>query len=142
VIARGLKPASLGTVRLPAGAQCPSGVLAAREFQGQGSGGWWTSTSRVFSTRWTTTCLSPSVRREGDDGVIKLIRGYLNAGVMSGTGPVHRQGTPHKAAAVALLLSNILLDDLDKELEARGTLFAVTRTTATSTLPRSAAASG
>lgn len=59
-------------------------------------------------------------RRVKDARVTKLIRGFLNAGVMLGglvqpTGKGTPQGGP-----ISPLLSNILLDDLDKELEARG----------------------
>lgn len=58
-----------------------------------------------------------------DKPLLKLIRRYLQAGVMCG-GVVspNRQGTP-QGGPLSPLLSNILLDVLDKELESRGHRF-------------------
>ena len=62
-------------------------------------------------------------RRVGDQRLLRLIRRYLDAGVMSeGVIQVHEEGTP-QGGPVSPLLSNILLDDLDKELEGRGHRF-------------------
>ena len=62
-------------------------------------------------------------RRIEDKRVLRLIRRYLQAGVMIG-GIVSAQtaGTP-QGGPLSPLLSNILLDDLDKELERRGHRF-------------------
>lgn len=62
-------------------------------------------------------------RRVKDKRVLKLIRRYLEAGVMLG-GVVVRteEGTP-QGGPLSPLLANILLDDLDKELERRGHRF-------------------
>lgn len=62
-------------------------------------------------------------RRVKDKRVLKLIRRYLEAGVMLG-GVVVRteEGTP-QGGPLSPLLANILLDDLDKELEKRGHRF-------------------
>jgi group II intron reverse transcriptase/maturase len=62
-------------------------------------------------------------RRIEDKRVLKLIRAYLNAGVMAG-GVVVRteEGTP-QGGPLSPLLANILLDDLDKELTKRGLRF-------------------
>lgn len=62
-------------------------------------------------------------RRVTDKRVLKLIRGYLNAGVMS-DGALERtdEGTP-QGGPLSPLLANILLDDLDKELTKRGLRF-------------------
>lgn len=59
----------------------------------------------------------------GDKPLLKLIRRYLQAGVMEGgvVSPA-RQGTP-QGGPLSPLLSNILLDELDKELEDRGHRF-------------------
>ena len=59
-------------------------------------------------------------RKVKDQRVSKLIRAYLKAGVMVG-GLVSQtsKGTP-QGGPLSPLLSNILLDDLDKELERRG----------------------
>lgn len=55
-----------------------------------------------------------------DRTVLKLIRRYLQAGIMI-NGVVHEieEGTP-QGGPLSPLLSNILLDKLDKELESRG----------------------
>ena len=63
------------------------------------------------------------VRRVKDRRVIVLIYRYLRAGMMSGGVVSPRgQGTP-QGGPLSPLLSNILLDDLDKELERRGHRF-------------------
>jgi len=62
-------------------------------------------------------------RRIEDKGVLRLIRRYLEAGVMSGGIVSHRQeGTP-QGGPLSPLLSNILLDEFDRELERRGHRF-------------------
>ena len=54
---------------------------------------------------------------------MKLIRGYLNSGVMiNGVVVKTEEGTP-QGGPMSPLLSNIMLDDLDKELEKRGHKF-------------------
>jgi RNA-directed DNA polymerase len=62
-------------------------------------------------------------RKVKDPRVLKLIRACLKAGVMIGglTSPTTK-GTP-QGGPLSPLLSNILLDDLDKELERRGHRF-------------------
>lgn len=54
---------------------------------------------------------------------------------------VRRQGTP-QGGPLSPLLSNILLDDLDRELERRGHCFAAMPMTARSTCGRSRAGNG
>jgi RNA-directed DNA polymerase len=62
-------------------------------------------------------------RRVGDKRVLRLIRRYLQAGLMlGGLATARREGTP-QGGPLSPLLSNILLDDLDKELERRGHAF-------------------
>lgn len=62
-------------------------------------------------------------RRVGDKRVLKLIRRYLNAGAMSeGVKVTGDMGTP-QGSPLSPLLSNVMLDDLDKELEQRGHRF-------------------
>ncbi len=58
-----------------------------------------------------------------DKRVLKLIRAYLTSGVMI-NGVVNRteEGTP-QGGPLSPILSNIILDDLDKELERRGHKF-------------------
>jgi group II intron reverse transcriptase/maturase len=58
-----------------------------------------------------------------DKRVLKLIRAYLNSGVLvNGVVVETEEGTP-QGGPLSPLLSNILLDDLDKELEKRGHKF-------------------
>jgi RNA-directed DNA polymerase len=62
-------------------------------------------------------------RRIGDKRVLRLIRRYLQAGLMvGGVVSPRTEGTP-QGGPLSPLLSNILLDDLDKELEKRGHAF-------------------
>ena len=67
--------------------------------------------------------MSRVARRVKDKRVLLLIRRYLQAGTMEGglMSP-RREGTP-QGGPLSPLLSNIYLDDLDKELERRGHLF-------------------
>jgi group II intron reverse transcriptase/maturase len=58
-----------------------------------------------------------------DKRVLKLIRAYLESGVMvEGVVMETEEGTP-QGGPLSPLLANILLDDLDKELERRGHRF-------------------
>ena len=67
--------------------------------------------------------MSRVARRIQDKRVLKVIRRYLQAGMMSaGVVAVRTEGTP-QGGPLSPLLSNILLDDLDKELERRGHTF-------------------
>ncbi|NTW67759.1 MAG: group II intron reverse transcriptase/maturase [Nitrospirae bacterium] len=67
--------------------------------------------------------MSRVARRVKDKRILRLIRQFLTAGVMTG-GIVQasQEGTP-QGGPLSPLLSNILLDDLDKELERRGHRF-------------------
>jgi len=63
-------------------------------------------------------------KRIDDAGVIRLVRAYLNAGIMDGGVAVERHmGTP-QGGPLSPLLANVLLDEVDKALEARGYSFA------------------
>ncbi|MGN7179193.1 group II intron reverse transcriptase/maturase [Paenibacillus sp. FSL R5-0490] len=58
-----------------------------------------------------------------DKPTLKLIRRYLQAGIMeNGLVTVNREGTP-QGGPLSPLLSNIMLNELDKELEKRGHKF-------------------
>ncbi len=62
-------------------------------------------------------------RKVEDKRVLRLIRKFLQAGIMDGGLVSERtEGTP-QGGPLSPLLSNILLDDLDKELEKRGHKF-------------------
>jgi RNA-directed DNA polymerase len=62
-------------------------------------------------------------KRVADKRILKLIRAFLNAGVMEGglISPTE-EGTP-QGGPLSPLLSNLMLDVLDKELEKRGHRF-------------------
>ena len=62
-------------------------------------------------------------RKVADKRVLRLVRRYLQAGLMlDGIETQRTEGTP-QGGPLSPLLSNILLDDLDKELERRGHAF-------------------
>jgi group II intron reverse transcriptase/maturase len=62
-------------------------------------------------------------RRVDDARVLKLIRRFLEAGMMrAGVVEARTEGTP-QGGPLSPLLSNILLDDLDRELEGRELAF-------------------
>lgn len=67
--------------------------------------------------------MSRLARKIKDKRLLKIIRGFLEAGIMEGGVCVERhEGTP-QGGPLSPLLSNILLDELDKELEKRGHKF-------------------
>lgn len=67
--------------------------------------------------------MSRVARKVQDKRLLKLIRRYLEAGLMSdGVVSPRVEGTP-QGGPLSPLLSNVLLDDLDKELERRGHRF-------------------
>ena len=67
--------------------------------------------------------LSRVARRIQDKRLLKLIRRFLGAGMMlGGVVSSRKAGTP-QGGPLSPVLSNVLLDDLDKELERRGHAF-------------------
>jgi len=67
--------------------------------------------------------MSRVAKQISDKRVLILIRRYLQAGIMAGgLITASREGTP-QGGPLSPLLSNIVLDDLDKELERRGLSF-------------------
>ena len=67
--------------------------------------------------------MSTLAKRINDKPLLKLVRKYLQAGVMiNGVVSSTEEGTP-QGGPLSPLLSNIVLDELDKELEERGHKF-------------------
>ena len=62
-------------------------------------------------------------KRIGDKAVLRLIRRYLQAGIlMHGVSIERHEGTP-QGGPLSPLLANVLLDEVDRELERRGHRF-------------------
>ena len=80
--------------------------------------------AKFFDTVQHDVLMSRVARRVKDKRVLRLIGRYLRAGMMEGGLVSPRtEGTP-QGGPLSPLLSNILLDQLDKELERRGHRFA------------------
>lgn len=79
--------------------------------------------SKYFDTVNHDMLMSRIARKVDDKRVLKLIRAYLHAGIMA-DGVVRRsgEGTP-QGSPLSPLLSNIMLDDFDHHLQAKGTKF-------------------
>lgn len=63
-------------------------------------------------------------RRIDDAAVLRLIRAYLNAGIMDGGVLIERVKGMPQGGPLSPLLANVLLDEVDKVLEVRGYSFA------------------
>ncbi len=62
-------------------------------------------------------------KRVPDQGVLRLIRAYLNSGILDGGLVMQRhEGTP-QGGPLSPLLANVLLEEVDTELERRGHCF-------------------
>lgn len=78
---------------------------------------------RFFDTVDQDRLINIIMRTIKDGDVVSLIRKYLSAGVMDkGVTKATEKGTP-QGGNLSPLLSNIMLNELDKELEARGLKF-------------------
>lgn len=99
-------------------------VLQAREYMASGKR--WVvdlDIEKFFDRVNHDILMSRVARKIKDKRLLRLIRRYLQSGVMEGgvVSPT-REGTP-QGGPLSPLLSNVLLDELDKELERRGHSF-------------------
>jgi len=106
------------------GKSAQQAVEQARQFVAQGRRWVVDIDLEKFFDRVNHDILMDRVERKVKDGrITKLVRRYLEAGVMeNGLTKASTEGTP-QGGPLSPLLSNILLDDLDKELERRGSSF-------------------
>lgn len=107
-----------------AGRSAQQAVIAARDYVEEGRR--WVvdmDIEKFFDHVNHDILMARVARKIEDKRVLGLIRRYLQAGVMDGGLVSERtEGTP-QGGPLSPLLSNILLDDLDKELEKRGHKF-------------------
>jgi RNA-directed DNA polymerase len=112
---------SYGFIR---GRSAQQAVEKAREYVSQGNR--WVidmDLEKFFDNVNHDILMSRIARKVKDKRLLRLLRRYLQAGIMmGGLETVRTKGTP-QGSPLSPLLSNIMLDDLDKELEHRGHKF-------------------
>jgi group II intron reverse transcriptase/maturase len=106
------------------GKNAKQAVLKAQSYQNEGYS--WVvdiDLEKFFDRVNHDILMSRLARKVDDKRMLKLIRAYLNAGVMiNGVVLDSLEGTP-QGGNLSPLLANIMLDELDKELEKRGHTF-------------------
>jgi len=99
-------------------------VQQARRYVAEGR--WWLvdlDLEKFFDRVNHDILMSRLTRRVSDKRVLRLIRRYLQAGMMAGgVSSPRTEGAP-QGGPLSPLMSNVLLDELDKELERRGHKF-------------------
>jgi len=99
-------------------------IKAAQEYMSEGYG--WVvdiDLEKFFDRVNHDKLMSLIARKVSDKRLLKLIRRYFESGVMiNGLEVITEDGVP-QGGPLSPLLSNIMLDELDKELEARGHKF-------------------
>lgn len=107
------------------GRRAQDAVLAARAYVQSGRRTVVDVDLSKFFDRVNHDILIDRLRKRVDDaGVIRLVRAYLNSGIMDhGVVRSRHEGTP-QGGPLSPLLANVLLDEVDKELERRGHCFA------------------
>ena len=107
-----------------AGKNAQQAVSRAREYQSAGKR--WVvdmDLSKFFDEVNHDRLIMRIKRKVNDKSLLQLIRKYLKSGIMiDGIATVREKGTP-QGSPLSPLLSNIVLDELDKELERRGHSF-------------------
>ena len=100
-------------------------VLASKAYMEQGYG--WVvdlDLEKFFDRVNHDVLMDRLARRIKDKRLLRLIRAFLNAGIMdNGVKIPSEEGTP-QGGPLSPLLANLLLDEWDKELESRGLRFA------------------
>ena len=106
------------------GRSAQAGVLAAQAFVQSGRRVVVDVDLEKFFDRVNHDILIDRLRRKvPDPRVLRLVRAYLDAGIMdAGVVQQRQQGTP-QGGPLSPLLANVLLDEVDKELERRGHAF-------------------
>lgn len=106
------------------GRSAQQAVQRAKEYQGEGKR--WVvdmDLAKFFDEVNHDILMSKMAKKVKDKKLLSLIRRYLQAGIMSdGLVSARDKGTP-QGGPLSPLLSNIVLDALDKELERRGHSF-------------------
>mgnify|MGYP000853101729 CR=1 FL=1 len=107
-----------------AGRSAHGAVLQAKKYQSEGKR--WVvdmDLSKFFDEVNHDRLIMRIKQRVNDRGLLQLLRKYLKTGIMTdGVASVREKGTP-QGSPLSPLLSNIVLDELDKELERRGHSF-------------------
>src|SRR5437879_2846176 len=106
------------------GRSAQQAVKAARDYIAEGNE--WVvdvDLERFFDRVQHDALMARVARKVADRRLLRLVRRFLEAGVMvEGVKQASQEGTP-KGSPLSPLLSNIMLDDLDRELERRGHRF-------------------